>query len=213
MALRLENGDSRRRRTRFSRKAFAVVTLGILLCAGIAGCSTASISSGSLVPGFGTAGVITDNPDAVNGTAVAIAIDSTAMYVVGWNSSSTHVDWRIEKRALTDGSLVQGFGTGGVVTENPGTGPANAKGIAIDSTAMYVIGWDVSAGNIEWRIEKRSLTNGSLVPGFGTDGAATDNPTTGSDEPTAIAIDSGAMYVVGCVFSGFSPGWRIEKRS
>jgi len=85
------------------------------------------------------------------------------MYVVGVDESpgpgSGNYQWRIEKRSLTDGSLVAGFGAGGVVTINPSTGFDMAWGIAIDSTAMYVVGYDESpgpgSGNYQWRIEKR----------------------------------------------------------
>jgi ethanolamine utilization microcompartment shell protein EutS len=174
-------------------------------------------STGPLVPEFGTGGAVTSNPSTDYDVARAIAIDSTAMYVVGsdgspegWNSQ-----WRIEKRSLTDGSLVPEFGAAGVVTSNPSAGFDVACGMAIDSTAMYVVGYDRSPGNPQWRIEKRSLTDGSLVPGFGAAGVITSNPSAGSDVARGIAIDSTAVYVVGC---DNSPGewdlqWRVEKRS
>ena len=93
--------------------------------------------------------------------AYGIAMDSTAMYVVGFDASPAgDWRWRIEKRSLADGSLVPAFGTGGVVTSNPGTNYNEwdeAHSIAVDSTAMYVIGTDHSFGifNEQWRIEKR----------------------------------------------------------
>jgi len=173
--------------------------------------------TGPLVPGFGTGGAVTSNPSTSYDMARAIAIDATGMYVVGsdgspegWNSQ-----WRIEKRSSIDGSLVAGFGTGGVITGNSSTGSSAASNIAIDSTAMYVVGSDRSPGNAQWRIEKRSLTDGSLVPGFGTGGVVTSNPSTDNDYATGIAVDPTAMYVVGC---DGSPGdWncqlRIEKRN
>jgi hypothetical protein len=164
-----------------------------------------SLTDGSLVSGFGTGGVITGNPSTDLNHPCGIAIDSTAMYVVGVDSSPGNWEWRIEKRSLTDGSLVSGFGTGGVITNNPGTGLDAALGIAIGSTAMYVVGTDEIPGNRQWRIEKRSLTDGTLVSEFGTGGVITSNPSTSADGAYAIAIDSTAIYVVG------TP-WRIEKR-
>jgi hypothetical protein len=172
-----------------------------------------SLTDGSLVSGFGTGGVVTSNPSTVSDWAYAIAIDTTAMYVVGYDYSPGNAQWRIEKRGLTDGSLVSGFGTGGVVTSNSSTLSDVAFGIAIDSTAMYVVGYDSSPGNTQWRIEKRSLTDGSLVSGFGTGGVVANNPSTGSDYANAIAIDSTAMYVVGRDESPGNAQWRIEKRS
>jgi len=172
-----------------------------------------SLTDGSLVPAFGTAGAVTYNPSTGSDVAIGIAIDSNAMYVVGYDSSPGNPQWRIEKRSLTDGSLVPAFGTAGVVTYNPSTGSDVAIGIAIDSNAMYVVGYDSSTGNWQWRIEKRSLTDGSLVPAFGTAGVVTYNPSTGDDGAHGIAIDSTAMYVVGDDSSPGNPQWRIEKRS
>ncbi len=172
-----------------------------------------SLTDGSLVPGFGTGGVVTSDPSTGTDVAVSIAMDSTAMYVVGYDYSPGNDQWRIEKRSLTDGSLVTGFGTGGVVTGDPSIGSDQAWGIAIDSTAMYVVGCDDSPGNWQWRIEKRSLTDGSLVPGFGTGGVVTSDPSTEYDVARSIAIDSTAMYVVGYDYSPGNDQWRIEKRS
>jgi hypothetical protein len=171
--------------------------------------------SGALVPGFGMDGAVTSNPSDSYDEAYAIAIDSTAMYVVGYTVDDGDAQWRIEKRSLADGSLDEEFGVGGVVTSNNGTGFDVAYDIAIDSTYMYVVGYDNAPGNEQWRIEKRSLVDGSLDTGFDGDGVVTSNPSGSWDEAHAIAIDSTAMYVVGI---DQSPGpvdhqWRIEKRS
>jgi predicted RNA-binding protein with PUA domain len=171
-----------------------------------------SLADGSLVPAFGTGGVVTNNPSTGYDRAYGIAIDSTAMYVVGYDESPVNGQWRIEKRSLADGSLVTAFGTGGVVTSDPSTDYDVARSITIDSTAMYVVGHDCSPGNQQWRIEKRSLTDGSLVAGFGTDGAVTSNPSTSNEQASGIAIDSTAMYVVGYDWSPGNGQWRIEKR-
>ncbi len=119
------------------------------------------------------------------------------MYVVGLDNSpgGTYYQGRIEKRNLSDGQLVTGFGTGGVVTSDTGLGNA----IAIDSTYMYVAGFD---------IKKRSLADGSLVTGFGTGGVFTFI-TLGN----TIAIDSTYIYVVGRDNSTGNAQWRIEKRT
>ena len=172
-----------------------------------------SLADGGLVSGFGTGGVVTSDPSTGSDQAEGIAVDSTAMYVVGYDYSPGNHQWRIEKRSLTDGSLVLGFGTGGVVTGNPSTDPDSAKHIAIDATAMYVVGYDYSPGNYQWRIEKRSLTDGSLVPSFGTGGVVTSNPSTSAEMAYDIAIDSTAMYVVGLDGSPGNNQWRIEKRN
>ena len=83
------------------------------------------------------------------------------------------------------------------VTSNPSTGDDAAYSIARDSTYMYVVGEDSSTGNYQWRIEKRNLSDGQLVTGFGTNGVVTSNPSTGNDLAYSITIDSTYMYVVG----------------
>jgi hypothetical protein len=161
--------------------------------------------------------MVTSNPSTSTDYAFAITIDSTYMYVVGfdYSSSSTDGQWRIEKRNLSDGALVSGFGTLGVVTSNPSTSYDAPRAIAIDSTYMYVVGADSSPGNTQWRIEKRNLSDGALASGFSTGGVATSNPSTYADDARAIVIDSQYMYVAGYDSTGIAsnPQWRIEKRN
>ncbi|HEV8601227.1 MAG TPA: fibronectin type III domain-containing protein, partial [Patescibacteria group bacterium] len=155
------------------------------------------LSTGAVDNGFGTSGVITGN--FLSSVAYAIAIDSTYMYVAGYNDS---FDWRIEKRLLSTGALDSNFGTSGVVT---GASLSSAAySIAIDSTYMYVAGYD---GNTDWRIEKRLLSTGAVDNGFGTSGVVTGASLSSTAIPTAI--DSTYMYVAG--YDGNSD-WRIEKR-
>jgi hypothetical protein len=120
------------------------------------------------------------------------------MYVVG-DSTSTQ-NWRIEKRSLSDGSLVSGFGSGGVVTG--ATTSTTARAIAIDASNMYVAG--SGSSTTEWRIEKRSLSDGSLVFATTSERGTTDVIAYG------IAVDATSMYVAG---DNQNNRWRIEKRS
>ena len=54
-----------------------------------------------------------------------------------------------------------------VQTSNPGDQNALAYAVAVDGTGIYVVGYDYppSIPQFEWRIEKRSLGNGSLIWG------------------------------------------------
>jgi len=156
------------------------------------------LTTGAVDPLFGTSGVIVG--DTASSYVHAIAIDSTYMYVVG-DDSNYH--WRIEKRLLSDGTVVAGFGTSGVITGDASTLSNQARGIAIDGTYMYVAGLD---DNNDWRIEKRLLSDGTVVAGFGTSGVITG--AAASNIANAIAIDSTYMYVAG----NDGNDWRIEKR-
>ncbi|MDI6788126.1 MAG: Ig-like domain-containing protein [Planctomycetota bacterium] len=170
-------------------------------------------SSGGLVSVFGTNGVVTTNPSGSDDVAWHIAVDSQYMYVAGYDNSSGSGQWRIEKRLITTGVLLPDFGTGGIVASNPTANWDGVFGIAIDSQFMYLVGNDFIPGDFEWRIEKRNLSNGALVVGFGTTGVVTTNPTPGGeDAATHLAIDLQYMYVVGYDQAAGSERWRIEKR-
>ena len=151
------------------------------------------LSDGSLVTEFDTDGFI--DSDTASQYAYDIAIDSTYMYIVGSNDST---NWRIEKRLLSDGSLVTEFDTDGVIDGDAASEYAEA--VAIDSTYMYIAG---SNDSTNWRIEKRFLSDGSLV----TDGVV--NSVTESKNVYDMVTDSTYMYIVG---QNDSLNWRIEKR-
>ncbi len=191
---------------------FFAITLTV--CGGGGGANVpAALPSGSLDPGFGTGGVVVNNPSGSNDWAGPIAIDSTYMYVVGGDQTPGNSQWRIEKRVLSTGALDAPFGTGGVVVNNPSGSNEGAGDIAIDSTYMYVVGSDQSPGNSQWRIEKRVLSTGALDASFGTGGVVVNNPSASGDWANAIAIDSQYMYVVGTDnWILGSSQWRIEKR-
>src|SRR5574337_548041 len=107
-----------------------------------------------------------------------------------------------------------------VVSDPTGTG-AEAFAVALDSgptkTYMYVVGYDTNTGisqNDQWRIEKRSLFDGSLVSGFGANGVVTNNPSNGWDDAYGVVTDPKGLYIVGSdsTGAGGAERWRIERR-
>src|SRR5436190_802754 len=65
----------------------------------------------------------------------------------------------------------------------------------------------------EWRVEKRSLSAGTLITSFGTGGVITSEPSSGTNEINAAAIDATGLYVAGVDNVGGTGGeCRIEKR-
>ncbi len=149
----------------------------------------------------------TVNPSSSGDVARSIAIDSGYAYIAGYDSSqgSDDYQWRIEKRALSDGSLEW------TQTVNPGSGNETAYDIAIDSDYAYIAGSDNSPGgdDSQWRIEKRALSDGSL------EWVETINPSNGFDYARGITIDSGHAYITGADNSpgGSDRQWKIEKRA
>jgi len=167
---------------------------------------------GSIVTSFGTSGVVSVNPSSVDDCPLDMVIDSTYLYVAGYDKGPGTAQWRIEKRFLSDGSLEATFGPGGVVTSSLSSCDY-AYCLALDSSYLYLAGFDAIPGDQEWRIEKRNLADGSLVSSFGTNGVVTSNPSSSGENPYDIAIDSSYMYVVGYDSSGGGGQWRVEKRS
>jgi hypothetical protein len=156
------------------------------------------LTTGALDTGFGVLGIVTTT---AGNAAEAIAIDGTYMYVAGNDPAG----FRIEKRLLTTGALVATFDGDGILT---GWGGATSifREVAIDSTYMYVVGYD---GTPTWRIEKRLLSSGALVIAFDGDGIVTSPAL----RAYAITIDGTNMYVAGEVTAGPTRDWRIEKRN
>ena len=156
--------------------------------------------------------VQTSNPSSQTAEyAYAIVVDSTGFYVAGSDLSlgSSNAQWRVEKRNLTDGNLITSFGTNGVATSNPSSSSDVSYTITVDSTGFYVAGYDSSPGNYQWRVEKRSLTDGSQI------WVQTSNPSSQNDLAYAIAVDSTGFYVAGSdkTVGSSNLQWRVEKRS
>ncbi len=185
---------------------------------------------GDLQTGFGDggSGVIQVNPDpGPYDTLEDVAVDAAngVMYAVGGvgNGAGTNYLWRIEKRLLSDGSLVAAFGTGGVVTVDPAPGALAdeaAFAIAIDpaNNVMYVLGSEYNGpSSMDWRVEKRTLDTGAPVLTFGTGGTGYETiiPSIDIDMPADIAIDGTSMILVGYDYgpSATDSQWRMEKRS
>jgi hypothetical protein len=183
---------------------------------------------GALDPSFGTNGIIRVNPDPglddmFNDGVVDVA--NGFMYLVGGAGDGTGTNslWRIEKRLLSDGSLVPGFGNAGVVLSDPNPltdGLEEALALAIDPAGdrMYIAGGEVSVvPNTNWRVEKRLLSTGALDISFGPAGTGVwgSGPSTDDDQPTAIAIDGTWMYIAGHdeQLGAGNRQWRIEKWS
>ncbi|MCR9144731.1 MAG: hypothetical protein NXI24_21005 [bacterium] len=171
---------------------------------------------GALDPAFGTGGVITSNPSGAVDLINDLAIDESGIYLVGADRSlgAANGQWRMEKRDRTTGALIAGFGVGGVVQSNLVTRDDFPNGVAIDASGLYAVGFrEVSPGQKEWRIEKRDLTTGNLIPAF-NGGGFIDAPAGAGTQTQArsLALDASFMYVVGVSLAGNNQ-WRIEKRN
>lgn len=163
-------------------------------------------------PGTSEAWYTASNSGATLGhdMASALAVTADSVIVVGYDyAPGNNSQWRIEKRNKATGALVTGFGTGGVITANHSTGSDEVTDVALGSDGFYVVGYDSSPGNFQWRAEKRDITTGALVTTWGTNGVVTVNPSIGKDLPHRVVVGSDSVYI-----GGESAGrWRVEKRS
>lgn len=150
----------------------------------------------------------TSYPSSVN-SANGIKTDASGVYIAGFDFVPGDKEFRLEKRYLSSGALIPGFGTGGATVSNPTTNDDELSGIAVDASGVYVTGTqDICLGcNGKWRIEKRDLTTGITI------WSQISDPSGNPDGSNAITVDSSGVYVVGTVgISIFNWAWRVEKR-
>lgn len=177
-----------------------------------------SLATGAPVNTFGTSGVVTSDPSTRDDEPNHAAIVGTSLFIVGKDGQigAGDAQWRVEKRSLSTGALDTSFNTTGVLVTNPSTLDDEIEAVVVDSTHLYLVGYDYpSAGDWQWRVEKRSLSTGALDTNFNTIGVITSNPSSGDDEATHAVLLGGNLYVIGYDESvGLGdPQWRLEKRS
>jgi len=144
---------------------------------------------------------VTSGPGNESADAYGVAVDSNGLYVVGDIYIGGDEQWHIEKRRLDDGELIW------AKTSNPTTDWDEARGLAVDDTGVYVVGWQGWLDHeCQWRIEKRGLNDGELI------WAKTSDPSSDDDFAYGIALDGSELYVVGSDSSPSNEQWRIEKR-
>ena len=126
-----------------------------------------------------------NDPSSRSDSAIGEAVDGSGVYVVWFDRSPGSSPWRMEKRSLTDGSLIW------EQTSNPSSSTDVAMGAAVDGSGVYVVGYDRITGNYQWRMEKRSLTDGSLI------WEQNSNPSSSYDSAIGAAVDGSGIDVVG----------------
>jgi hypothetical protein len=177
-------------------------------------------TTGAYVPGFGTAGIVTDNPTANLDAFVEVVTDGSYLYVVGaqnGNPGTQNLSLWLEKRLASDGSLVKGFGTGGVVVEAPPPRSLSiGVGIAQDGTSLYILnGRRANLGVYPAvHLEKRSMEDGSLTTCVTSEQPMTSDGAGAGGLPNRMLLSGSSLYFFGQT-STWKVGedeWHIEKR-
>jgi prepilin-type N-terminal cleavage/methylation domain-containing protein len=172
-----------------------------------------SITTGALVTAFDTDGILQIDPSNINDAIAGAAVDASYLYLAGWQSAGSGCTggcWRIEKRNITTGALISAFGSSGVIVDNPTSTFDKLTAIAIDSSYMYLGGYQniltTAPNGNTWRYEKRNITTGALISAFGSSGVVTSsnidiNGQSGTDDNQMydLVIDSSFIYGAGMI--------------
>ena len=159
----------------------------------------------------GAAGLVIAGPAAAAGDGIPLvwtaAVDGSALYLAGPEAlSPTESRWRVEKRDKATGASLPGFSA---TTASSGA-IDGCFAMALDATSMWLVGVEQADGglssNSRIRIEKRLLSTGAPVAGFGSGGAVTIDAGSGDDLAEDCVRDAGALYVYSRVETGFATG-------
>ncbi|MEK7469150.1 MAG: ice-binding family protein [Planctomycetota bacterium] len=174
-------------------------------------------TGGLLVTGFGTGGVIQSEPgSSTKDEARSVATEGSFLYVFGYEGgmgTGVNNTWRVERRMLSDGSLVGSWPDGtGLLKINPaGAIEMIPRKILVNATHMFLFGsQETTAGSYDWRVEKRVLTTGVLDTAFDVDGVYTTTTANGKAGDIALHTD-GFLYAVGDDDIAGMSNIRVEK--
>ena len=94
----------------------------------------------------------------------AVAAEGPFVYLAGDEYNGSNHDWRIEKRRLDTGALVEDFGTDGVIQDGL-AGHDQPVSMLIIGDYLFVSGYETSEGNQQWRTQVYNKTTGAPVMG------------------------------------------------
>lgn len=144
--------------------------------------------------------IIYSNPSIDEDIPFSICVYNGYIYIIGFDSVEGDARFRIEKRFLSNGSLVK------VWTYNPSKGDDWLTDCLIVGDRIYVVGFDNVPGGYDYRWSLLILSHDLEVMAY-----LTQNPTSYDDWATSIASDGEYIYIAGYT-GGADYMWRIEKR-
>ncbi len=133
---------------------------------------------------FDSDGILLVDIASGGGTVTGLSFDGSYMYMVGTNTDTSN--WQIEKRLKSDATPDTAFGSNGVVTYSQSATQEDPRGMVIDNTHMWVVGYDYAPGNYQWNIQKRKLTSGNLVDSANAEGATVGATLATQNQPASI---------------------------
>ncbi len=171
-------------------------------------------SDGSVDTTFGTGGAVTI-PISTFSSITSVLIQPDSKILVGGTATINGSDTFAFARLLTNGSLDNSFGTGGIVdlplsVFGAGTSFAELESITIQSNGKIIAGGSADPGGIQTFSLARLLINGSLDTSFGTNGIVNVLPLTlfGANPLDAsinsILLQSDGKLLAGGLFDNIS---------
>jgi uncharacterized delta-60 repeat protein len=149
-------------------------------------------TDGTLDTGFGTGGIATTAIGASHAYAYSVAIQSDGKLVASGTDSYAFAIVRYN----TDGSLDAGFGSGGIVTNDLGSGFDEARSVVIQSDGKIVVAGDVNDNSRMALV--RYNADGSTDNAFGPygNGLVITDIGTAHNEAYSIALQSDGKIVL-----------------
>lgn len=169
-------------------------------------------NAGVLDNTFGTGGVVwvrSESGNSAQGYGMVLQSDGKIV-LAGWNWP-TNKDFCV-MRFNSDGSFDTGFGTGGKVTTDFGSGNDEGRNVALQSDGKIVVtGFSSNGTNTDFAVA-RYTTAGVLDGTFGTGGKVTTN-INGDDVPEAIAINNtdGTITIAGTSNSSGNGNFSVVR--
>jgi len=165
-------------------------------------------TDGSLDTSFGTGGAVTIPISPTFSEIFSVVIQPDNKIVVGGTANIGGTDTFAFARLLTNGSLDNSFGTGGIVTLplssfGTGTTSADLESIALQSNGKIIAGGSADPGGVLTFTLARLNSNGSLDSSFGINGIINVLPLTlfGPD-PLDAGINSILLQPDGKIVAG-----------
>lgn len=170
-------------------------------------------SVGVLDNTFDTDGIVTTVVGSSDNPGYSVVIQSDGKIVVsGYAHIGLNDDFALV-RYNSNGSLDTGFGTGGIVTTNFGSGVAAGNSIAIQSDGKIVVaGYYNTGGMANDFAVVRYNSDGSLDNAFDTDGKVTTAIGSASDVGYSAAIQAdGKIVVAGYAHIGTTDDFAVVR--
>jgi|DEB19_MinimDraft_3_1074340.scaffolds.fasta_scaffold05335_2 uncharacterized delta-60 repeat protein len=194
------------------KKTGLVVAAGLLVITPI----VASAAAGDLDSGFGDDGIVTTDVGLLDDYGQATAIQEDGKIIVAGYSynATTQNDFSVV-RYNTDGSLDEGFGTGGkVITDIDSGTEEQVTAVAIQSDGKIVVAGQIFSGvtNYDFAVVRYN-TDGALDTSFGGgDGKVTTVVGNFGDFVSSVALQAnGKIVVVGSRYNGVDNDFAVVR--